>query len=349
MKRGLVLVTGSGGFNGRVVLQELVKLGYNVRATDLESGERTSPREFYDSLGVEFAPSDLTDPSTLPPVLKGVKYILHTASLFDYSATLEENNRVNVDGGRNLLDAAIEAGAKKIVLWGTIGVYGSQEILPVTEENPPNPSNAYEISKMAQEELFLEYAKEGKIKVAVMRPSPVYGAGNRYGFINIMKLCTFTPQVPVPEKFDCRLPSVHVKDVARAGIFLMEAPDGKVNGEIFNVLDDSNIHIAEFLYFIAGVLGKPTLPIKFPLHKGILIEIGHITAKISGLSSQYITHKRPVIEDATVGYMKYDYKFSNQKIKDLGFKFDYPDCRVGLIEMIDWIKEENMEPLKLFA
>jgi len=348
MKKGIVLVTGSGGFNGRVVLQDLVKLGYSVRATDLESGERTSPHEFYDSLGVEFIPSDLTQPSTLPAVMKDVTCIMHTASLFDYSATLEQNNVINVDGGRNLLDAAVAAGVKKIILWGTIGVYGEQEILPVTEENPPNPSNAYEISKLAQEELFLEYSKAGKIVVAVMRPSPVYGPGNRYGFINIMKYVTFLPSVPVPEKFDCRLPSVHVKDVSGIGIFLMEAPDKKVNGEVYTVIDNSNIHLAEFMYFIAGVLGKTTLPIKLPLHKGLLIEIGHLAAKLSGLGAQYITHKRPILEDATVGYMKYDYKFSNQKLKDLGYKFLYPDVRVGLIEMIDWIKSENMEPLKLF-
>ncbi len=349
MKKGLVLVTGSGGFNGRYVLELLLGEGYRVRATDLECGERTADHSYYETLGVEFIPSDLTDPSTLGPVLDGVKYIMHTASLFDYSATLEENDKVNVEGGRNLLDAAVEAGVRKIILWGTIGVYGSQEILPVTEDNPTNPGNAYEVSKVKQEELFIDYARAGKISVAVMRPSPVYGPRNRYGFINIVKLSAIGPMIPVPEKMAVRLPSVHVKDVARAGIFLLEAPDSKTNGQIFNIIDDSNIELGDFMHFIAGLLGKPALAIKFPINKNIIMEIGHAAAKLSSLSSQYITHKRPILEDATINYLAYDYIFSNDKIKKIGFKYAYPDCRVGLIEMIDWIKQENYEPMKIFA
>jgi len=155
--------------------------------------------------------------------------------------------------------------------------------------------------------------------------------------------------IPVPTKFDVRLPSVHVKDVARAGIFLLEAPDSKTDGEVFNVMDDTNIKLDEFLHLVAAMLGRPSLVINFPLHKGIIMELGHVGAKISAFAAKNFTHKRPVLEDATINYLAYDYIFSNQKIKNLGFKFEYPDTRVGLIEMFDWIKEENYEPMKLFA
>ncbi|HPN95751.1 MAG TPA: hypothetical protein PLS19_14400, partial [bacterium] len=171
---------------------------------------------------------------------------------------------------------------------------------------------------------------------------------NRYGFINIVKLATAAPAIPVPEKLEVRLPSIHVKDVARAGIFLFEAPDEKTNGEVFTLIDDSNIRVSDFLYLIAGLLGRPTMPIKISLDRNILISIGHLAAKISAAGAIHLTHKRPILEDATVGYLQYDYIFSNQKLKDIGFKFAYPDVRVGLIEMTDWIKEENYEPLKLF-
>ncbi|HOO55843.1 MAG TPA: NAD-dependent epimerase/dehydratase family protein [bacterium] len=346
MKRGLILVTGSGGFNGRVLLKMLKSSGYNVRATDLEKGERTAEKAFYDSIGVEFIPSDLTDPGSLKKALKDVQYIMHTASLFDYTAGLEDNNTINVEGGRNLLEAAIEAGTKKIILWGTLGVYGEQEITPVTEENPTNPGNNYEISKLEQENLFLEYAADKKIKVAVMRPAPVYGRGNTYGFINLVKIMTIGPFVPIPEKMDVRLPSVNVIDVARAAIHLMEAADSKTSGQVFNVIDDSNIPLPEFLYYIAGLLGKPTLPLAFPINKDRLVRLGHFGAGISSRVGE-MKNRRPLLEDATMDYMKYNYIFDNKKIKDTGFEFEYPDCRVGLIEMFDWIKEENMAPLRV--
>lgn len=347
MKKGRVLVTGAGGFNGRYILKLLKEKGYTPRATDLPTGERTATPDFYKNIGVEFIPSDLTKPETLAAAVKDVDCVMHVASLFDYSAPLGLNRKVNVEGMRNLCEACKEAGVKKMILWGTIGVYGEQEEMPITENSPPNPGNAYEISKLEQEHVALEYSDAGDFVVTVIRPAPVYGPGNRYGFINIVKLSTLSHHVIVPEKMETRLPSVHVKDVARCGVFLMEAPDRDVDGEVYTLIDDSNILLPEFLHLIAGLLGKPTIRITVDIPLEAVLTAGHMAANVSEKVSKHITHVRPVIEDATVYYMKFDYIYSNQKLKDLGFDFQYPDCRVGLIEMTDWIKSEDMEPLRI--
>ncbi len=346
MKKGKVLVTGAGGFNGRYILELLIKNGYDVRATDLESGERTAPKDYYKNLGVEFIPSDLTKVETLESVLDGISYVMHTASLFDYSAPLELNRKINVEGARNLCEIAKKVGIKKFILWSTIGVYGFQKKSPVSEESPPNPGNAYEISKLEQENVVFEYSKNGYFSVVAMRPAPVYGPRNRYGFIDIIKLCCIPPKIPVPTKLKVRLPSVSVKDVANAGLFLLEAPDEDTDGEIFNVIDDSNILMPEFLAYIAGLLGRETIYINIPIHKPTIMQLGYFTADLSQFISKHITHKRPLFEKATVNYIAYDYIYSNEKLKSIGYKFIYPDCRVGLIEVIDWIKTENFEPIK---
>jgi len=348
-KKGRVLVTGAGGFNGKYILELLKDNGYEVRATDLPAGERTAEPEYYDDLGVEFVPGDLTDLDTLGPVLDDVQYVMHVASLFDYSAPLELNRKINVEGMKNLCQASREAGIKKMILWGTIGVYGVQEDRVVTEDSPPNPGNAYEISKLEQEQVALECARKGHFAVTVMRPAPVYGPGNRYGFVNMMKLACMFPRVPVPIKMKTRLPSVNVRDVAAAGLFLLEAPNSKTNGEVFNLIDDSNIPLPDFLFLIAGLLGKETLRLNVPIPMPLVLNVGHVAAGLSGMISEKILHKaRPLLEDATIYYIQFDYQYSNRKLKALGYKFLYPDCRVGLIEMVDWIKDEDLEPLKVF-
>ncbi|MEW6203598.1 MAG: NAD-dependent epimerase/dehydratase family protein [bacterium] len=347
MIRGKILVTGAGGFNGRHLVELLKAEGYEVRATDLPAGERTSSPEFFKDLQVEFVPSDLTDPSTLDDALADIDCVMHLASLFDYSAPLELNREINVEGTRNLCEAARRAGIRKFILWSTLGVYGVQKEMPVTEESPPNPGNNYEISKLEQEQTVLEYYRDGHFGVTVMRPAPVYGAGNRYGFINLIKLITFPPRVPVLTKLKSRIPSVNVRDVAGAGIFLLEAPDEKTGGEVFNVIDDTNIPLQDFLHFVAGLAGKETRIIPFPVNVKLMLAMGHFGAKVNRFVSENFLHGRPLLEDATVDYLAFNYIYSNEKIKDLGYKFLYPDCRVGLIEMFDWIKEENLEPLKI--
>lgn len=348
MKKGKVLVTGSGGFNGRYILELLKQNGYEVRATDLPAGERTSLPEYYEQLGVEFVPADLTDSSTLGPVLEGIDYVMHVASLFDYSAPLELDRKINVGGMRNLCEASRKAGIKKMVLWGTIGVYGVQKDNHITEEMTPNPGNAYEISKLEQEQVALEYSKKGDFAVTIMRPSPVYGPGNRYGFINMIKMACMLPQVPVPLQIQTRLPSVHVRDVAAIGLFLLEAPDKKTDGEVFTVVDDSNIPLPEFLFLIGGLLGKETIKIGLPMHMPTILTLGHFAAGVVKFVTSKISDKRPFLEDDTIYYMQFSNIYSNEKLKKLGYKFIYPDFRVGLIEMTDWIKSENMEPLKIW-
>jgi len=349
MEKGRVLVTGAGGFNGRYILELLKENGYTPRATDLAAGERTAQPEYYEKLGVEFIASDLTDPATLGPVVADVECIMHVASLFDYSATLEEDRKINVEGMRNLCNAAKAAGVKRMILWGTVGVYGVQQDPRVTEDAPPNPGNAYEISKYEQEVMALECSRRGDFEVVVIRPAPVYGPGNRYGFINLIKMHNLLPHIPVLAGMKTRMPAVHVKDVARAGLFLMEQPAGAVDGQVFNMVDDSNIPLPDFERTIAALLGKETIKIGIPIYMPVFLQLGRFGAAVSKfISDKLLGGKRPLIEDATIYYIQFDYQYSNEKIKSIGFKFAYPDVRVGLIEMIDWIKAENMEPIKVF-
>ena len=110
------LVTGACGFVGRHMVELLVREGHRVRASDLKN----TYVEDFERLGVEFVPADLTDRSSLKPVVKGIKWVFHPASLFDYTAPHEALERVNVVGTRNLAEACCGIEVQRFVLWSSI-------------------------------------------------------------------------------------------------------------------------------------------------------------------------------------------------------------------------------------
>lgn len=139
----LSLVTGACGFTGTHLVKLLHEKGFRVRATDLASSyEKPQWKSIAQKLGIdfnrhgiEFVPADLTDKSTLGPALKGVDRLFHTASLYDYSASMDALEKVNIQGTRNLLETAIEQKVQRIMHWSTCGVYG-KPVMPLCMHPP---------------------------------------------------------------------------------------------------------------------------------------------------------------------------------------------------------------------
>lgn len=128
------VVTGACGFAGNYLVKQLVEKGRKVRATDLEKAyddpQSVQFREIldldYERDGVEWVPSDLTRRESLDALFekKDVGCLFHTASLYDYSASWEMLEKVNIGGVKNLLDAAMEGGIERLLHWSTCGVFG---------------------------------------------------------------------------------------------------------------------------------------------------------------------------------------------------------------------------------
>jgi nucleoside-diphosphate-sugar epimerase len=233
------------------MVELLREKGYKVRATDLLSSNRAYWKEITQE--VEFIPADLTKKETLKDVVKDVEYVFHPAAIFDYSASWELLERVNVFGTRNLLEAIVESNApiKRFVNWSTAGVYGlpKPEILPVKEDAPTLPVDLYSKSKLKQEEVVMEFHRKYNIPVTIIRPSPIYGPRNIYGIAQVLLNIAKLPTLMVPKNFNTGMPFVHVKDVCNAALFLAQKEEA--NGEIYNVVDDSNINFSICFFFLS--------------------------------------------------------------------------------------------------
>ncbi len=170
-----VLVTGASGFTGGYLCKALLKKGNLVRgfvlpdinASDLEKS------------GVEIYRGDLCNKDSLISAVKGVEMVYHIAAVYrEQNIPIKRFFDVNVDGTRNLLEAAKSNGIKRFIHCSTVGVQGEIDNPPATEEHPYNPGDYYQESKMQGEKLALDFFKEQGFPGVVFRPVGIYGPGD---------------------------------------------------------------------------------------------------------------------------------------------------------------------------
>ncbi|MEW6201130.1 MAG: NAD(P)-dependent oxidoreductase [bacterium] len=254
------LVTGASGFNGYHMVNLLRESGCEVRATDVVNREP----EHWKKTGVEFIEADLTNKETLKPLLKGMEWVFHPASVFDYLAPWDLLERVNIHGMRNLCEVCVESGIERLILWSTAGVYGplDQKLLPAKEDHPKNPANNYEKSKWEQEKIVMEFYERHKLPVTIIRPAPVYGPRNIYGMAQLITAIAKGWLGVYVVNYRNRLPFVHVTDVVRTALFL--ASRGESVGEAYNVADDSHYYGYEIMPYIAKLTDATLAPLWVP-------------------------------------------------------------------------------------
>jgi dihydroflavonol-4-reductase len=372
MSERLNLVTGAGGFSGSYVVRELLARGEKVIATDIP-GALANPqhRIVMASTGLDLdhpnltcVDADLLDRTTLEPLFAHpVTHVYHTASLYDYSASLEKLRRINVDGTVNLLAAARKHGKldrfDRFVHWSTCGVFGKPYTardgkkvnVPFDEEssspkNTPDDAtgpegthivNAYSVSKWEQEKLMWKAHRTEGLRLTVVRPAPIYGPGSAYGHGGIVLSIAhgLVPAIPTDAK-NYITTSVHVLDVARFPIY---ATDHEATvGEDYNIVDNSIISYYDFLQYIALLCGRHLRDI--PLVKLRAIQPGFIAAAHAWrfLETRLGIPRVRVFEIQSATYMSSSYWLSNRKTLASGYQYAYPDVFEGLKDTVAWFR-----------
>lgn len=349
------LVTGSAGFSAQYTCELLLEKGWEVICTDLPHlQEKVTMAPWGDK--VTFLGADLTNKTSLAPCVEGVDVIFHPAAIFSYSAPMDLLRKVNVDGTENLIQVAMDAGVKKMVMWSSVALYGEASPkfydIPITElpieKLNPKCEGKYDLSKREQEQVALKYWEEHEFPVSFMRCAPMYGPRSYYGMYTLFYL---VKRQVLPAVFanlhKASVPLVHARDVARAALFLSHPKN--YNGEAYNVADDNVLDMVRTLRFVAHLTHskiKTLLPMPIRIFKPFLKLFGkwskweadHLRKKLNG--------KAPVprLETDTILYMFGNFFFSNAKIKEAGFEFHYPDRRTGLVEIVKWYNEHGWTP-----
>ena len=308
--QGITLVTGAAGFMGSHVVEHLVAAGIRVRAT-------ARPRKdtsFFQNLGVEFVPADLTRPETLPPLFSGpVARVIHLGAICNFSTPYERLKPTNVDGVGRLAGLARAAGVKCFVHVTSTSVYGAYTGTPFTEDSPCRPKDDYGRSKRDGEDRLFEEMARG-LPAVVLRPCTVYGprcndgAGKAFSRPAAM--------AAIPGSGRQRLSNIRAEDVAAAAVYL-SGRDAAL-GQIYNLADDSHPTLEEALVLAARTFGTrpPTLHLPLALVKAM--------ARLDGWFSRHRS-RIPDLEYDAAAYLNADYIVDNRKLKKTGFVLNFPD------------------------
>lgn len=225
-EKPIFLVTGAAGFVGKHLVQHLHDQGIRVRGMVRKPEQAEALRDVADEVIV----ADLQKPETLPPAVEGVAGVYHVGAIFRQEGLPDEVfYDVNAEGVRRMLDASIAAGVPRFIHCSTNGVHSDIENPPADETAPFKPGDIYQRTKLAGEEIAMEYFAAGKIGGVVLRPTMIYGPGDQ----RTLKLFRMIAK----GRFFYVGPGnaythwVDVRDLAEAFQLAMDAKD--INGEAF--------------------------------------------------------------------------------------------------------------------
>jgi len=286
-----ILVTGATGFVGAALVRQLVQQGHQVRITV----RNTSLTRNIQDLPVERVSADIMDLDAVRRACAGCDRLYHVAGLYrTWMRDYGELYRINVQGTRNVLAAALATGMQKVVHTSSIAALGIRlDGRPADEQTPFNLRHLklpYEESKYEAEQVAWDFSRQG-LPLVVVRPALVMGEGDIYPTPS-GKLVLDVLQGRVPSYFDGGIDVVDVHDVARGHILAME--QGKP-GESYNLGSMQNFATMQELTRLIAQTGgvRPPL-VRVPVWCAL------VWAYTLTFIADYITRREPVATPANI-------------------------------------------------
>jgi nucleoside-diphosphate-sugar epimerase len=250
------LVTGANGFVGSRLCAHLIRRGYHVIA----QVRRTSDLSLLKDLNLEYRYGDVTQPDTLPDMVRGVDFIVHIAGAIKVKRR-ETFFAVNEQGTRDLLDAVVAHNpkVKRVVHISSVAAVGpSKPGLPVRETDPPHPITTYGESKLAGERVALSFAD--RLPVVVIRPPGVYGPGDR-GIYSMFK-AVWMHLKPLIGDSRRKLQLVHVDDLCEGIARALKAP--VKSGGVYFIAEKDAYEYGELISIMVAAGGRWAVPLYLP-------------------------------------------------------------------------------------
>lgn len=177
-----VLITGADGFIGSHMAEEMVKLGYDVKAFSLYNSFNnwgwldTLPKDIMKE--IEIFSGDVRDPNGVRESVKGVDSIMHLAALIAIPYSYHSPDMyvdTNIKGTLNVLQAARDYDVSRILITSTSEVYGSAQYVPIDEKHPFQGQSPYSATKIGADRLAESFYRSFNLPVTIVRPFNTYG------------------------------------------------------------------------------------------------------------------------------------------------------------------------------
>jgi nucleoside-diphosphate-sugar epimerase len=257
-RRGRVLVTGGAGYVGSALVPKLRAQGYEVVVLDLYLYGDVFADKVSDP-GLVQVHADLRETERVADALTGCDAVVHLACIsndpsFDLDPTLGKS--INYDCFRPLVRSAKDKGVRRFIYASSSSVYGVNDAPEVTEDLPLKPLTDYSKYKAMCEEV-LESEREDGFTCVTVRPATVCGYAPRLRLdltVNIFtNLALSRDRITVFGGQQLR-PNIHIDDMTDLYLELLGAPEGTVDGKVWNAGYD-NMKVLEIAELVREEVG----------------------------------------------------------------------------------------------
>jgi UDP-glucose 4-epimerase len=312
----ICLVTGGAGFIGSHLVEALLRHGHTVRVLDnFSTGDPANLEPVREQVRV--FDGDITDLTTVQAAVQGVEVVFHQAALASVPRSIADplaTHRACATGTLHILQAAKEAGVRRVVYAASSSAYGASTRLPKCESDPTLPLSPYAVAKLAGEQYCAAFSGVYGLETVRLRYFNVFGPRQ-------------SPQsqyaAVIPKFIEAmtagRSPVLHgdgeqsrdftfVADVVRANLLAAEAPG--VSGNVYNIACGCRTSLLELVMFLNTLLGSDIKPV-------------HTEARPGD-----VRHSQASIERAC---------------QDLGYE-PTTDIVTGLRHCLEWWRQRNRTP-----
>lgn len=303
----MTLVTGATGFIGAALVRQLLDQGDTLRVLSRSDSDRRN----LDGLKVEIADGDLQDAASLYKAVKGCQRLYHVAA--HYSLWAPEPQlfyRINVEGTKNLMQAAWEAGMERVVYTSTVGTLGiPTDGQPGNEETPVSLSDMvghYKRSKYLAERAVVQMARQG-LPVVIVNPSAPVGPRDIKPTPTGQMIVDFL-KGKMWAYLDTGMNLIDVEDVARGHILAMEK--GRIGQKY--ILGHRNMALREIFETLGNIsdIKPPTFKAPYVL----ALSAAYLSEGVS-----WLTQKPPSVPLIGVKMAKKRMYFDSSKaVRELG-------------------------------
>ncbi len=307
-----VLVTGGAGFIGSNLTEALLRAGHLVRVLDnFSTGKKENLifEEAYPFLDV--VEGDICDLKTCRRAMERIEYVFHQAALPSVQRSVEDpvgSNEANVKGTLNILIAARDGGARRVIYAASSSAYGDTPTLPKKEEMIPNPLSPYALQKFIGEQYCRLFFQLYGLETISLRYFNIFGPKQDPNSIYSAVIPRF-----ISALLSGRSPIIYgdgeqsrdftyIENVVDANLLAMSTE--RTQGEVVNVACGRRVSLNQLFKILQDIIGSHIPPIYEEPRKG---DVRHSLADIGRAREVLNYSPRVGIEEGlrrTVAFLK---------------------------------------------
>jgi UDP-glucose 4-epimerase len=281
---GRCLVTGGCGFIGSHLVKALLARGHAVRVLDsLATGTRANLAEV--AADVDIVEASIEDPAAVSHAAAGCEVVFHQAALASVARSVAQplqTHEVNATGTLNVLLAARDAGARRVIYAGSSSAYGDTDVLPKTENLPARPLSPYAVAKLAGEHYCAAFARAYGLETLSLRYFNVFGPrqdpASEYAAV-VPRFITALLRGEAPVIYGDGAQTrdfTYIDNVVAANLLALEAREA--TGEPINVACGDRYSLLDLVDRLNTILGTRIAPRHLPARVG---DVRHSQASIA--------------------------------------------------------------------